>query len=337
MPVGTRVRDKGVYEHQSLDPRFCVEIPWCSGSTMPVTFYSTVINLGSGSVPQETSWTLTPPLTASNSGSTTVIALMAPSGSVLAGPTGSDGVAQFMSFASLQQIVATTPVDTNDVYFGTLTTASFKATYNQTNLAVTYSDNPLREGASFSGSNVARLGAYTRKIGSVALPVMGVQVAASGSPCYPAAGFFTGSARTQDYLELTSYMGANNNDSTILYGLIYGNASGSYIDVNNIAVLQVVRFSESNWGVIGAIKESGSTIAARTVSGSTQPVTHIGIERNGSVFTLFSGNDVSKKVVLQTSSSIAPIAWALTAQTTGTPCPVWYLYSLTRNTSATAN
>jgi hypothetical protein len=52
MPVGTRVRDKGVYEHQSLDPRFCVEIPWCSGSTMPVTFYSTVINLGSGSVPQ---------------------------------------------------------------------------------------------------------------------------------------------------------------------------------------------------------------------------------------------------------------------------------------------
>mgnify|MGYP003552774862 FL=1 len=341
MPVSTRVRDKGVVEHQSSDPSFCVEIPWCSGSLLPITFFSTIINVGggagaTGSVTSTTTLSVQSPLSASNSGSTTILALMAPPNTILGNSGSADSPASFISFLSAQTTSATALADPNDVYFGTMTTASFLAAYNQTNFAVNVSDNPLREGASFSGSNTIRLGTFTRKIGATALPVMGIQLAASGSVSFPAAGMLTGSARSQDYIELTSYMGANNNDGTLIYALIFGNASGSFIDGSNAVYAQVARFSENNWGSVSSIRQGGSTIATHTVSGSFLPVTHIGIERNGTVFTVFTGNDVSKNVVLQASSSITPTSWALMAQTTSPPCPVWYLYSLTRNTSATA-
>ena len=341
MPVSTRVRDKGVVEHQSSDPSFCVEIPWCSGSLLPITFFSTIINVGggagaTGSVTSTTTLSVQSPLSASNSGSTTILALMAPANTILGNSGSADSPASFISFLSAQTTSATAQADPNDVYFGTMTTASFLAAYNQTNFAVNVSDNPLREGASFSGSNTIRLGTFTRKIGATALPVMGIQLAASGSVSFPAAGMLTGSARSQDYIELTSYMGANNNDGTLIYALIFGNASGSFIDGSNAVYAQVARFSENNWGSVSSIRQGGSTIATHTVSGSFLPVTHIGIERNGTVFTVFTGNDVSKNVVLQASSSITPTSWALMAQTTSPPCPVWYLYSLTRNTSATA-
>ena len=341
MPVSTRVRDKGVVEHQSSDPSFCVEIPWCSGSLLPITFFSTIINVGggagaTGSVTSTTTLSVQSPLSASNSGSTTILALMAPANTILGNSGSADSPASFISFLSAQTTSATALADPNDVYFGTMTTASFLAAYNQTNFAVNVSDNPVQEGASFSGSNTIRLGTFTRKIGATALPVMGIQLAGSESVSFPAAGMLTGSARSQDYIELTSYMGANNNDGTLIYALIFGNASGSFIDGSNAVYAQVARFSENNWGSVSSIRQGGSTIATHTVSGSFLPVTHIGIERNGTVFTVFTGNDVSKNVVLQASSSITPTSWALMAQTISPPCPVWYLYSLTRNTSATA-
>ena len=124
MPVSTRVRDKGVYEYQSLDPHFCVEVPWCSGSLLPLTFFSTIINTGggagaTGSVTSTTTLSVQSPLSASNSGSTTILAITAPPNTIL-GNSGSDGApASFISFLSAQTTSATTQADPNDVYFGT--------------------------------------------------------------------------------------------------------------------------------------------------------------------------------------------------------------------------
>ncbi len=364
MGVTTRIRDRGCFEEKSNSPVFCVEVPWCSGSITPIAYSNITVN-GTASLPPRRTinidtrnFAATDTPTATNLAlasqavtgaystvvvnefgivtSGTSVSAIAP-GTIYAGPSsGSFGTASFIPFTTVQSQAVTTPVDPNDIYFGTITPAAYLAAYNTSGLAFTPSVTPVAEGASFSGNNV-RIGSFTRKVGVAPLGVMGIQVAASASLYVIGTGILTGSARTNDYLELESYIGANPKDGVILYGLVFGNVSGSGVDFSNCVLAQMGSVAEDKWGSACAIFEGGSTLASHATSGSSVPYTRLGIERSGTIFTVFAGDGVSKKVVLQTSSSIAPLAWALIAQTTLTPNPVWYLRALTRNTSATAS
>lgn len=364
MGVTTRIRDRGCFEEKSNSPVFCVEVPWCSGSITPIAYDTITVN-GTASLPPRRTinidtrnFAATDTPTATNLAlasqavtgaySTVVVnefgivtsgtsATTIAAGTIFAGPgSGSFGTASFIPFTTVQSQAVTTPVDPNDIYFGTITPAAYLAAYNTSGLAFTPSGTPVAEGASFSGDNV-RIGSFTRKVGVAPLGVMGIQVAASASLYVIGSGILTGSARANDYLELESYIGANPKDGVILYGLVFGNVSGSGVDFSNCVLAQMGSVAEDKWGSACAIFEGGSTLASHATSGSSVPYTRLGIERNGTIFTVFAGDGVSKKVVLQTSSSIAPLAWALITQTTLTPNPVWYLRALTRNTSATAS
>lgn len=364
MGVTTRIRDRGCFEEKSNSPVFCVEVPWCSGSITPIAYSNITVNGTASLPPRKTinidtrNFAATDTPTATNLAlaaqavtgaystvvvnefgivtSGTSVSAIAP-GTIYAGPSsGSFGTASFIPFTTVQSQAVTTPVDPNDIYFGTITPAEYLAAYNTSGLAFTPSVTPVAEGASFSGDNV-RIGSFTRKVGVAPLGVMGVQVAASASLYVIGSGILTGSARANDYLELESYIGANPQDGVILYGLVFGNVSGSGVDFENCVLAQMGSVAEDKWGSACAIFEGGSTLASHATSGSSVPYTRLGIERNGTIFTVFAGDGVSKKVVLQTSSSIAPLAWALITQTTLTPNPVWYLRALTRNTSATAS
>lgn len=364
MGVTTRIRDRGCFEEKSNSPVFCVEVPWCSGSITPIAYSNITVN-GTASLPPRRTinidtrnFAATDTPTATNLAlasqavtgaySTVVVnefgivtsgtaATTIAAGTIFAGPSsGSFGTASFIPFTTVQSQAVTTPVDPNDIYFGTITPAAYLAAYNTSGLAFTPSVTPVAEGASFSGDNV-RIGSFTRKVGVAPLGVMGIQVAASASLYVIGSGILTGSARANDYLELESYIGANPKDGVILYGLVFGNVSGSGVDFSNCVLAQMGSVAEDKWGSACAIFEGGSTLASHATSGSSVPYTRLGIERNGTIFTVFAGDGVSKKVVLQTSSSIAPLAWALITQTTLTPNPVWYLRALTRNTSATAS
>lgn len=366
MGVTTRIRDRGCFEEKSNSPVFCVEVPWCSGSITPIAYSNITVN-GTASLPPRRTinidtrnFAATDTPTATNLAlasqavtgaySTVVVnefgivtsgtaATTIAAGTIFAGPSsGSFGTASFIPFTTVQSQAVTTPVDPNDIYFGTITPAAYLAAYNTSALAFTPSVTPVAEGASFSGNNV-RIGSFTRKVGVAPLGVMGIQVPAvvPASSYVIGSGILTGSARANDYLELESYMGANQKDGLILYGLVFGNVSGSGVDFSNCVLAQCGSLSEDKWGSACGIFEGGVNIGSHSTSGSSIPYTRLGIERSGTIFTVFAGDGVSKKVVLQTSSSIAPLAWALIAQTTLTPNPVWYLRALTRNTSATAS
>jgi len=364
MGVTTRIRDRGCFEEKSNSPVFCVEVPWCSGSITPIAYSNITVNGTASLPPQRTinidtrNFAATDTPTATNLAlasqavtgaystvvvnefgivtSGTSVSAIAP-GTIYAGPSsGSFGTASFIPFTTVQSQAVTTPVDPNDIYFGTITPAAYLAAYNTSALAFTPSVTPVAEGASFSGNNV-RIGSFTRKVGVAPLGVMGIQVAASASLYVIGTGILTGSARANDYLELESYIGANPDPGVILYGLVFGNVSGSGVDFSNCVLAQMGSVAEDKWDSACAIFEGGLPLATHATSGSSVPYTRLGIERSGTTFTVFAGDGVSKKVVLQTSSSITPTAWALITQTTLTPNPVWYLRALTRNTSATAS
>lgn len=364
MGVTTRIRDRGCFEEKSNSPVFCVEVPWCSGSITPIAYSGITIDNTASLPPRRTinidtrNFAATDTPTATNLAlasqavtgaySTVVVnefgivtsgtsATTIAAGTIYAGPSsGSFGTASFIPFTTVQSQAVTTPVDPNDIYFGTITPAEYLAAYNTSGLAFTPSVTPVAEGASFSGNNV-RIGSFTRKVGVAPLGVMGIQVAATASLYVIGSGILTGSARANDYLELESYIGANPKDGIILYGLVFGNVVGTGIDFSNCVLAQMGSLSEDKWGSACSIFEGGVNIGSHATSGSSVPYTRLGIERNGTIFTVFAGDGVSKKVVLQTSSSIEPLAWALITQTTTTPNPVWYLRALTRNTSATAS
>ena len=44
MGVTTRIRDRGCFEEKSNSPVFCVEVPWCSGSTTPIAYSNITVN-----------------------------------------------------------------------------------------------------------------------------------------------------------------------------------------------------------------------------------------------------------------------------------------------------
>ena len=364
MGVTTRIRDRGCFEEKSNSPVFCVEVPWCSGSITPIAYDGIIPDNTSSLPPRRKIITNPKNFAASDSPAGTNLSLVSQAvtgaystvvvnefgivtsgtsvsaiapGTIYAGPSsGSFGTASFIPFTTVQSQAVTTPVDPNDIYFGTITPAAYLAAYNTSALAFTPSVTPVAEGASFSGNNV-RIGSFTRKVGVAPLGVMGIQVAASASLYVIGTGILTGSARANDYLELESYIGANPDPGVILYGLVFGNVSGSGVDFSNCVLAQMGSVAEDKWDSACAIFEGGLPLATHATSGSSVPYTRLGIERSGTTFTVFAGDGVSKKVVLQTSSSITPTAWALITQTTLTPNPVWYLRALTRNTSATAS